>query len=245
MSAVIDKVLAEHTVAPPPDNSAPNDRLYALVAKREQLLPVESLAHKQLTDQILQVQKEVNHLNASKMTGCPMIDPVVFSWTRKQGAWDRKWKPRVTLDVPTLAYLSLDKGSVSFSVSWWMDHDTYDNGLPLCVKREWQEIANGIRPYLSRKSGQVRSTTLTYSYPGVIPDHIKQIISEEKVGADKRFTALGLVCDVDRWKIKTVEAPPRQLFDPILVGVKNNNLWVIEAFDPTTLESYLLNEFTA
>jgi len=244
MSVVIDKVLKQHTITPPTDSTAFNARLLALVAKRERLLPVEHRAIKLLTDEIAKVEAEIHNSNAAKTAvDCAMIDPVVFSWTRRQHAWGRAkgWLPRVQLDVPSLAYLPLDKAAISIKVDiWGTRHDEYQPEPPECVLHEWQKIVNGIRSQLS--PNKVLSVRLTYSYHGVVPERIRQIINKEE--REARFDALGLVCDA-YWDISRIDAPPRKLLDPILVGVKDDSLWVIEAFDPTPLESYIANEFTA
>lgn len=88
--------------------------------------------------------------------------------------------------------------------------------------------------------------SLKYEYRGAVPSEIKEIINTET-----RFKRddMAFICEVDEWEVRASERSVRArisdaLLDPILVGYKNDALWVLGSFDPTPVEQYLLHEFT-
>jgi hypothetical protein len=88
---------------------------------------------------------------------------------------------------------------------------------------------------------------LSYLWQGVIPTEARAKIREaEALGV---FDGIYLLAETDRseWNVRTRIRPferPRLQFDPLVVGYKDNQLWLITKFDPTTVEKYVAEEFS-
>lgn len=69
-------------------------------------------------------------------------------------------------------------------------------------------------------------------YEGIIPDEIKTNI--EKVMGD--FEGVYLMCEVPKWKLQKVVLPR---YDPLVVGYRDGNLYLIDVFETTPTEEYI------
>ena len=101
------------------------------------------------------------------------------------------------------------------------------------------------------------TVSLTYRYPGAIPEHVREIITREKTGVlnpkrvsvsgkpvyDTRFDQLAFVCEVPQWECTWSRRGNIDYLDPILVGVKSEAFWILSTFDPTPIEQYVADEF--
>lgn len=222
---------------------------HRLTTLRDGLLPVEEAAKGSLVKRLNNVVREIELLDLSKQFGSiPILSQEVFSWTKVQPGWRGAfgWS---YVDVPALAYLSITEEVCKLSVNRHGgievngDARFYSGNtahVPWLVDRHYREILGLLgRKHCSDKRGVI---TLTYSYHGVIPSEIRNIIQTEK--ESRRFESLAFVCDVDRWQVGVKEIP-RVYYDPILVGLKAGALWVLATFDPTPVESYIASEFTS
>lgn len=236
MSVMIEKALAASSKTVPVGN------LEALQAERTRiskvtgsLLAVEKQAKQQLANRWNEIEAEIALLQTAELfPGMARLDPDVFSWTKPQRVWKRRGRA-VTLDVPTFAYIDVTEDECQLhreQPSW-----TNTSLMPGYVRTRYEKTLKAMDI-----SGH-RSVTLTYRYSGVIPTDVREIIQREQLA--QRFNNLALVCDVPAWTVKSVPEPPRELLDPILVGVRANTLWVLAAFDPTPVETYMVDEFTA
>lgn len=226
----------------------------ALLKERERLthlcdalLPVEQKARTEITKQLDASTHRMNILNsAERLGGLPMLDQSIFAWTKPQQAWKKKFGWEV-IDVPALAFVGVNDESCSLRVNWQrtfrFNGDEYHLNKKYLgeIVQSYQKIMDNLRRKYLSWSGR-ESITLTYTYPGVVPDHIKDIIREES--ETKRFKSLSFVCDANKWQIGVQMAPP-EYADPILVGESGGALWVLASFDPTPIETYLLREFTS
>lgn len=220
-----------------------------LTSLRDGLLPVEEAAKESLEKRLDHVVREIELLDLSKEFGSiPVLSQEVFSWTKMQPGWRSAfgWS---YIDVPALAYLPVTAEACEISVNRHGrieingDNQYYSNNnprVPWKVDKHYREIAR----QLGRRhcSDRREIITLTYSYAGIIPADIRDVIHTEKQA--RRFDDLAFVCDADRWQVGVTEIP-RVYFDPILVGLKAGALWVLATFDPTPVESYIASEFTS
>lgn len=261
MSTVIERALAKTTVltTDPGERKKLEAERKRLTSLKEGLLPVESGAREALERDIAATDRALYALaTAEAVENLPMLDPVVFTWTKSQLS-NRKigGVMKTTMNVPALALVFIDEENMKLSVE--RDQDTYINDAPAwrrespipgSVDGAYRGILRKLAPEVPNHHTRMH---LTYSYHGVVPQEIRATIAEEYETVEsygrtqtklRRFDSLAFVCEVDRWEIRNQELPRRDL-DPILVGVKGGSLWVIASFDPTTLESYIASEFTS
>ena len=223
-----------------------------LTEAQSHLLPVEEASKEALEERIGIARREVKMIETSEALGSPpVLDPVVFSWTKQQPGWTSKafgvFSTRDLIAVPSLAYLAIDQAEITLKIDrrgdFYVNNKQYgweQSKVPTEVSAMYEKTLK--RTILPSLGSNLQSVSLSYSYAGVIPQDVREIIKREK--QERRFDQLALVCDVDHWQVKTEEVPPREFFDPILVGLKADALWVLAAFDPTPLEAYLASEFT-
>lgn len=240
MSTMIEKALKSATITETGEVDELSAELTKLMLFENTLLPVEERAKKQVNDEIARKKARIERLKAAEILDLPRLDASIFGWTKKQKAWKVMPFGRQPLDVPVFAYIPIDHEVCTLSATRRGYEERYgSNARPSAVTAQYEKIMNQMAHSLS---GRITSVEISYRYEGVIPNNVREIIQAEKGG--ERFKSLGLVCEVDSWKITKTERPPREFLDPILVGEKAGALWVLASFDPTPVEQYLLNEFT-
>ena len=90
--------------------------------------------------------------------------------------------------------------------------------------------------------GSLQSIDLGARYAGAMPDSVREHIHyyiDEGTGAP-RFEQIFIVAEAPVWDLKTV----RQIIpagDPLVIGVKENVLWLIDSFDLTPVEQAALS----
>lgn len=232
------KCALETVKAPPTNVEALDAERKRLAAFFGSLLPVERGAYTETEQRLKHVTEQLAQAKlSSEFGGLSQLDLRVLSWTKQQKMPFHVLGVRPRLKVPAFAYLPVLHIRAELSASWGSAN--FPHGVPEPVGREVQKAmrplghATGL-PFFPDTIG------LTYRFPGVIPDQIRQTIENET-----RFTReeLAFVCEVDEWEIRSHRAP--RFSDPILVGFKEGAMWVLDSFDPTPTETYLLNEFTS
>jgi hypothetical protein len=85
------------------------------------------------------------------------------------------------------------------------------------------------------------SVCLKARFGGLIPDYVKQEMF--RAANSGLFVEFFIIAEVKKWEwnIKVVS----HRADPLLVGFDGHQFWLIEAFDTTTLERMVAEEFTA
>jgi len=92
----------------------------------------------------------------------------------------------------------------------------------------------------------VKNATITWRarWSGLLPPEIKdQIHKHSKTFDDKLY----LLAEPTSWEFKEekMPKPPRPVYkDPLLVGYAHGSLWLIDQFDVTPLERYVVSEFS-
>lgn len=252
--SVIEKALStSKTLDLNPEIEEELNQEYARLSElSSRLLPFESKAKGDLQERMELLRKSIKLGETAKAVGnLPMLDPIVFTWTKSQSiAPSSFWKTGRTIEVPSLAFIPSGKAGLELSVDsrgdTWIDGEWHSNRhYPPSVERAY-------RGTLAAMKGEVRPhrrLRLSYSYPGVVPEEIRDIIDAEHERLyDRRrlhrFDSLAFICEVGSWEIDEKPEPPVFL-DPILVGVKDGSCFVLASFDPTTLENYISSEFTS
>lgn len=243
MSKTIERVLKNTVVFDDPEKL--RDTLVVektrLVGLLDNLLPVEVAARKPVEDSLHEIDTRLSQIEISeKFPGLAMLDKSVFDWAKEQVGWSRGiGKQKIV--VPQLAYLPVTQPRLRLIVDHHMRTYFTPDSLPQSIVKSYTEILTDLaRRHLSWDGREKLS--LTYTYPGVIPDHIREIIRTEQQ-MPRRFDELAFVCDVTEWQVGSQMSTA--FADPILVGCYGQTLWVLDSFDPTPVETYLLREFTS
>lgn len=203
------------------------------------LLPAERQAYTGFATRLREVQQDRARLATYKETGgLPMLPLSVLSWTKRQTMPFRVMGVRPRTKVPVFAYLPILSQEVRMGASW--NSPNPPNGVPDEV---YHEYIQALRPLADATwwAGYPNRVSLRYQYPGAVPKDIKELIENET-----RFEMeeIAFVCEVGEWQVEESEGRfGRELLDPIVVGFKGGCMWVLGSFDPTPVETYLLNEF--
>jgi hypothetical protein len=80
---------------------------------------------------------------------------------------------------------------------------------------------------------------LNATFSGVIPLETKEKIREAQ--RSQAFEDIRVLAEAD-WSLERYANP--YYADPIVVGLVEGQMWVIDVFDPTPLEEYIAKEFT-
>ena len=213
--------------------------------KLKNLLPVEKRARDQANAKIEELKIQLKLIEAIKLggvSGCKRFHPEIpFSWRDKDG-------------MPRLAIFSTESATAAFEArysgdGWQSDFSSTAPQLSKVLEQCFNDVRE--KMYQRSKSGYRRSgssierTTVTAAvhFAGVIPDQTKEKIrAAQKVFGSQVF----LVAETPgQWSFdekKEVEIIPRG--DPLVIGVLGDTVWLIDAFDLTTLENMAKSEFT-
>lgn len=221
-------------------SSLRSERLQVLTLQ-DKLLPFEAQAHEELAMKRATLDTRINTAEtARRYESLAVLPNSVLSWTvRQKKAW--RWiglamNPR----VPAFAYIPVDHPECRLNAHWGSLEGV--SKMPKFIRREYEKAMSDVCSWTGPNM-TFRSLSLSYSYKGVVPDEIRTLIRKEQ--QEDRFDELGFICEVDRWEISGQKNPPPQLMDPIVVGIKNETIFVLGSFDPTPTEEYLLREFAA
>lgn len=249
MTTVIDRALAHSAsyIAPSTRDTLVDTRA-RLNDRLDNLLPVEETARKELDGLLQTTTRALRMIDLSKEIGLPVLSQEVFSWTKMQRSFQRRFGLWEMLEVPALAYIPVDRNSCQIGVNrmgraWINDRESYyrQSDMPSGIEEAYLKIASKLAVVANDR--RLENLSINYAYRGLVPDDVRAIVKTEQ--ARGRFDRLAFVCDVDHWQVQQIKAPPVVYLDPILVGEKGGALWVLASFDPTPVESYIAAEFTS
>lgn len=233
--SLIDKAFAL-TVASPKIEGV-QEELNALRGTRDTLLPVEERARLKITERIDELHQTLVRGGFTE----PMMPMEPLTWRWKSG-------------LPKLALLSLAGSSFNITaqrnnanrLGW-----TINPRLPEPLWLPYRDVAKLAESFCIRRNS-LRSFTFTFD--GVIPSETRVKIAEAL--ASRRFEGLYMLVETPdtSWKVETKKGLSRwhefrERFaniniDPLILGYAQEALWVVDKFDLTTLEQYVLDEFS-
>lgn len=216
------------------------DELSSLVEKRDALLPVETLAKVHLEHQIRCAAVSLQFPHAR------LLDKQVLKW---------RWPGRplrasiFQVPVPKLALVNLN--TPVFYLRRKENNIQETSTLPPGLANS---VYGDILKRLNRATAFGKRYTLSYTWEGIIPESAKKDIEQavrffgHYKDAYERNTppAVYLLTEAPYkdWTMASepIPRPPRHI-DPLIVGNMGDDLFVIGAFDPTSLEQYVAMEF--
>lgn len=137
-----------------------------------------------------------------------------------------------TIPLPEVALFSLDQSIVQITSSWPRIGEVTPS-LPPSLTQLYEDV------WSSLNVGIRHTVRLIAAFSGVIPLETKTKIREAQ--KSKIFSDIRVLAEAE-WAVDVVPAP--FYADPIVVGLVEDEMWVIDIFDPTPLEDYIAREFT-
>ena len=215
---------------------AGEEHLHALLEMQKALLPIEEHAKADLQERIKSAHQDVHQ----QKIGFPRMSLEPLKWRHKNG-------------LPMLVLMSLNSPNVTFS-GWYqhdMEHDGINIEYPTMIHNCYQDVLDKAKSYCWRNGARVE---YSFTFEGLIPDSARVSIAEAiKSG---KFDSMWLLVDApeEAWgtkrkkpisrrevvkeKIKSIE------LDPVVIGKAHEAFYVIDRFDLTTVEQYVVDEFS-
>ncbi len=110
----------------------------------------------------------------------------------------------------------------------------FSTSVPNNLLPYYKDVVSYMQDRVRRKSWS--SLTWESKFVGIIPDDTKAKIKAAR--ADFADKTIYLLAEAD-WSEKYIEAPK---VDPLVVGIKDGRMYLIDHFDLTTLEKYVMME---
>lgn len=237
------------SVAPSEATQEEYDRLHGL---RRALLPIEAEAEKELTEKINTVAKELNHqmFEESEIS----FEPLTWRWANglPKIAPMRIEEPTFTL---TAGLANRKRGDATAGIG-------SDFRYPKEIIECYDDLFESMKRQCFRSESYLR---YSFTFRGLIPD-VTRIAIADAIKSHK-FDGIYILAEspADEWEI--AHDPGKSWFtegadhvaqtrtqirsalaaiaaDPIVAGYAHGALWVIDRFDTTPLEEYLLGEFS-
>lgn len=175
------------------------------------------------------------------------MDKVFLSWRNKKTGW------------PVFAFFSPDQSKCIFKVEKdWNGRSMREKKSFVGEHAKWNWFYfmkptlklpefNDIYEKLAKSIDDEKSLDeihLTAEFNGILPDEIRAKIHELTTTGTKAgfFDQLLIVTEAPVWELKKVIRPLN--LDPLLVGIKHNEFFLIDTFDLTPAERIIASEFT-
>jgi hypothetical protein len=225
-----------------PLREATQAELEDLVAKRDNLLPIEKEARKRLEHQIRCASVVLQFPHAR------LLDPQVLRWR-----WPNRPLRAAIFQVPVPKLVLVNIEDPKFFLQVRENNNRTTSLLPGgtdFVNRAYGDIIKR----LNKATIFGERYTLSYTWEGIIPESGKKIIEHAVRFFGHYKDAYGrqsspnvyLLTEAPHkeWTMKSepIPRPPRHI-DPLIVGHMGDDLFVVGAFDPTPLEQYVAMEF--
>lgn len=218
------------------ETSAKKEHLDVLLEMERALLPIEKNAKESLQERIEEARKDVHQ----RAIGYPRLSLEPLKWRHKNG-------------LPKLVLMSLNFPSISFigSYSHGQEHETMNVEYPARVRECYNDVFSLAKSYCWRNGAKMQ---YTFHFDGMIPDSARVSIAEAiKSG---KFDSIWLLVESpeEAWETRRTKPITRRQvlkekiasieLDPVVIGEAHGALYVIDRFDLTTVEQYVVDEFS-
>lgn len=238
-ATAVERALELTSTVKPREKAAIEHELAKVNKEKGGLLHVEQEARQALDTHASALQDELTVLSTfGRAEPLPMLSTEVLTWRHN------KWLRGVP--VPQLALISLfanPQPSMRFHCNEYkirkVESSTHFSHL-------YRDVLDAMGV-----NDRTREETLTWRFKGVIPASTKLKIRQ----ARSQFSDVYLLAEapLHTWEHRRNQESRRARMarrlgeiklDPIVLGFAASRLWVIDVFDPTPTEAYILNEFT-
>jgi len=223
-------------IAPP---GFKEDELYlrwdALEQEKSRRLPAEVDAIAALDVEITNVKAKILHLEMVRNGYPEQLSTEVLTWRYKEGK-NKGYPAFMVIDLNDSAGVFTLNGNASYwgkaSVEVYMRSGTF-------LEPFYQDLTSILvnQSFWQRFEGEYSLTKISASFAGVLPDDTLTRIQVAK--AQNLFESILLIAQVDQWSTETV----RVTTDPLIVGLRDGKLFIIDKFDLKPLETYAAEQF--
>lgn len=238
--AVRDQSVIEQAFAlalPSPQVEGAIEELESLSQAYRTLLPVEETSKNKLEQRINELRQTVTRAEFPE----DLLPMEPLSWRWKNG-------------LPKMALLTIGYGA-TFTISAGRSGSRLSSGvtpdLPWELESLYSDVVKLAESYCVRRDSR---RSFSFTFEGVIPMSVRESIV--KAQKSLRFEGLYMLVEAPEkaWKVESVKGISRAQaareylasieLDPLVLGYAQEALWVIDKFDLTTLEQYVLDEFS-
>lgn len=197
------------------------------------LLGIEVNAKKDIESQIqvLELRKKALEMEVKCGTSgkYKLLDTAALTWRRPDG-----W--------PSLAIFSLNSPTFSIAVSHSNNYfnDTIrvrttvsPSALPANLRKSYDDVVKKLK----QETASGETSTLSCKFEGVIPLEVKEKITKSR----KDFEEIFIIAEPANYTLRkhAIKVRPPSP-DPLVVGLQDGTLWLIAAFDVTSVEQAML-----
>lgn len=232
------------------------EKLARLEALDKTLFGAEAEAKQALAVEITEIRSRLARQSFASKANYPRIPLEVLAWRHKAYTYPENYFfSLLHAQAPKLALVSLHEPTITFSVDDKARFST-NPWLPEPVQKAYEPLVKSLARVTSIDGREVE---LSFTFKGMIPSSTRAKIEAAKddfPGAHDRYdysrqpTGIYLLVESTpaQWRIRHVgRAWPKLrevLADPLVVGYRDNALWLIDSFDPTPFETYIATEFS-
>lgn len=220
------------------DTAQIQDQIVELNRELSMLHGIEQQAKEAISAKVTELTKELSLGRAyQRFAGeKKRLSPEVLGWRKSKS----EYLNGIRIPTPAVALFSLDADFVRIENTRFGNAD-FTPGIPWSFREYYKDVLDCLA-LISANFGQFSSMSVRMMarFSGVIPMETKEKIREAR--DSKSFSEIRLLAEAD-WAIDAYPDP--RYADPIVVGMVNDEMWVIDVFDPTPLEDYIAKEFTS
>lgn len=205
---------------------------------REKLLKCEEAAKTEIDAKIRDCELRALDQKYRRMDGSFLL------WRNKESGW------------PVFAFFTPSDPICEFSAERsWHIHDSVlrrpeyvgqrqkgDDDIVACFMKPnimGQKYFSDVYTKLCKDVGRYQTLNLSAQFSGMLPDKIRNTINDLK--HDKSFDKILIIAEAPKWELKKIAKPVN--LDPLLVGMKYDELFLIDTFDLTPTENIIASEF--
>ena len=188
----------------------------------------------------LHIEREQNRLKLAKLGYPQELDYSPLGWLKKNTLLPAFYIVNIKHSSVTLR-VHISRGSlVSFGLQ---GQNQYDSAIdyPAAIRILYRDAANKI----TEKDNSGKSTrvfvTATAKFQGILPESTRSKINTAI--KSRLFNEIFIISEANKWDINTITVTKG---DPIVVGwiEKTSQMFIVDVFDPTPLEDYLVMSHT-
>lgn len=233
-TTMIDRYLDEHTAEPVTVSAKDEQRkIEHLTRAKARLFPAESDALVMIEQQIRDQRDLLGRARLAERYPQLSLEPL--SWRHDE----RLGGEFAETPLPVFAVVNVFSDDGMRISALWADFRPVFNNGDLMYK-----IYDDVRHGLTRTGSDIftERRAISWWFTGVIPATTRdRIMATKDEFSPRQRPEVFLICETkpQDWE-GTVT-----LADPLVVGYAHNSFWLIDRFDPTSLESYVEQEFTS
>lgn len=232
------------------------EKLARLEALDQTLFGAEAEAKQALAVEITEIRSRLARQSFASKTNYPRIPLEVLAWRHKAYTYPENYFfSLLCARAPKLALVSLHEPTITFTADNRSRLST-NPWLPDPIRNVYAPLGESLAKVVSIDG---RDVELTFTFKGMIPSSTRAKIEAaapdfpagiDRYNYPRELSGIYLLVEStpDQWRIRHSGRAWSNLrdvlADPLVVGYRDNALWLIDSFDPTPLETYIATEFS-